>query len=183
VPGVGVDIVDLARMRSSRLAGRICTDVETAWINAGDPVVRLAACFALKEACIKAHGGRPPGFDWRTFGYDPVAAAIAGLPAVWGAIADDVVAVVGSAAAMVGASAEVGENSGREAGRVAGHSAVRAFVAEGAIDIVPGEHPADDPTPCRGSHPPRVLVDGVESVVRVTISHGPNRAVAVAWTT
>ena len=60
VVGVGIDAVDLARFRTvlarrPTLAGRVFTDAERAYAaRAADPVPRLAARFAAKEAAMKA---------------------------------------------------------------------------------------------------------------------------------
>lgn len=45
---------------------RILTVQEQSWCYQGDlpPVVRVAACLAVKESLIKALGGRPVGFRW-----------------------------------------------------------------------------------------------------------------------
>ena len=72
--GVGVDIVELGRLRrgselSDLLSRRVLTSSEQAWCAAdGSAPTRLATCIAVKEAAIKVIGGRPSGFDWRHVG-------------------------------------------------------------------------------------------------------------------
>lgn len=62
VVGVGTDLVDIDRFRrvlarTPRLADRVFTDTERAYAgSARDPVPRLAARFAAKEAALKALG-------------------------------------------------------------------------------------------------------------------------------
>jgi holo-[acyl-carrier protein] synthase len=62
VVGVGVDLCDVARMRSalartSGVATRVFTDGERAYCGrARDPAPRFAARFAAKEAVLKALG-------------------------------------------------------------------------------------------------------------------------------
>jgi holo-[acyl-carrier protein] synthase len=63
IVGIGVDIVDIARLESAlrrtpALASRLFTDAE----RGGGPA-SLAACFAAKEAAAKALGA-PPGLRW-----------------------------------------------------------------------------------------------------------------------
>jgi holo-[acyl-carrier protein] synthase len=64
IVGVGVDVVDIARLdralsRTPRLADRLFTDGERS-----RPVASLAARFAAKEAVAKALGA-PGGLRWR----------------------------------------------------------------------------------------------------------------------
>ena len=63
IVGIGVDIVDIARLQSAlrrtpSLASRLFTDGER-----GNGPASLAACFAAKEAVAKALGA-PPGLRW-----------------------------------------------------------------------------------------------------------------------
>jgi holo-[acyl-carrier protein] synthase len=63
IVGIGVDIVDIARLQSAlrrtpSLASRLFTDGER-----GRGPDSLAACFAAKEAVAKALGA-PPGLRW-----------------------------------------------------------------------------------------------------------------------
>ena len=120
---VGVDVVDLRRVERSLarsrdgLASRLCTSEERSWITEGDAAPRTAALFALKEAWIKANGGRPAGFAWSaaaradadasaswiTAALDALGVdvrdmcCVGGLPAAWGVRGDNVVALVGGA--------------------------------------------------------------------------------------
>lgn len=70
---VGVDVVEVARIarlldrESERMHRTIATPAEVAWVSDAGPgaaTVRTAALFAVKEAVIKALGGRPPRFRW-----------------------------------------------------------------------------------------------------------------------
>jgi holo-[acyl-carrier protein] synthase len=69
IAGVGVDIVDIARLqaalrRTPELAGRLFTDAERAGVSGRSaPVASLAASFAAKEALAKVLGA-PPGLSW-----------------------------------------------------------------------------------------------------------------------
>ncbi|HEX6470703.1 MAG TPA: 4'-phosphopantetheinyl transferase superfamily protein [Streptosporangiaceae bacterium] len=79
-PRVGVDIVDLGRIARARRNGldqHICSVPERAELAAYDDsgrggesrgeagsLRRLAATWAVKEAAIKAAGGRPENFSW-----------------------------------------------------------------------------------------------------------------------
>ena len=115
--GVGVDIVGVdriakARRRSAeRFVARLCDSAEQAWV--GDDDVRLAAAFALKEAWIKANGGRPSGFSWTACTFDLggavapswlaaaediVAQPVGGLAGAWMQRDGEVIAFVGDAA-------------------------------------------------------------------------------------
>ena len=70
VVGVGVDVVDVARLarvldRTPTVADRVFGDEERAYAGAGDDALRrLAARFAAKEAAAKALGA-PSGVRWR----------------------------------------------------------------------------------------------------------------------
>ena len=70
VIGVGVDVVDVARLarvltRTPRVADRVFATGERAYAGAGDESVRrLAARFAAKEAAAKALGA-PSRARWR----------------------------------------------------------------------------------------------------------------------
>jgi holo-[acyl-carrier protein] synthase len=70
IRGIGVDLVDVDRMRRSlartpSLASRLFTDDERAYAErAPDPTERLAARFAAKEAVMKALGVGLGAFDW-----------------------------------------------------------------------------------------------------------------------
>jgi len=70
VIGIGVDLVDVARMRKAlertpSLADRLFTPDELAYARAAtDPTQRLAARFAAKEAVMKALGVGLGAFDW-----------------------------------------------------------------------------------------------------------------------
>jgi len=69
IAGVGVDIVDIARLsavleRTPDLAERLFTDAERkAASDRGEPVRLLAGSFAAKEALAKALGA-PAGLNW-----------------------------------------------------------------------------------------------------------------------
>jgi holo-[acyl-carrier protein] synthase len=71
VRGVGIDAVDVARLRRvldrrPRLAQRVFTDEERAYAAAAtDPGPRLAARFAAKEAVAKALGVGIGAVSWR----------------------------------------------------------------------------------------------------------------------
>lgn len=61
--GIGTDIVEIARIRKAlnvsgdRLISRLCTWQEALYIkDKKDPAISLAACFAGKEAVLKALG-------------------------------------------------------------------------------------------------------------------------------
>jgi phosphopantetheinyl transferase (holo-ACP synthase) len=231
--GIGVDVVDIGRItasvdrRQDALARRLLNGTERAWVDgAPDPVVGLAVCLGLKEAAIKALGGRPPGFAWPDLARDEPAtmappawlvdivgalgagdvefATIGGRPGAWGVVADTIVAVVATddsgatiaaARVAIAGDTEAGdltaaelEYAGSSAERRAGRRAARAAVLQlpgledAVVETLPGVHPPTSTRPCRGgSHPPRVLVNGRDSDVRVTISHGQSAAVAVAW--
>lgn len=86
IVGIGVDLVDIARLeqalrRTPALAARLFTERER-----GAPPASLAACFAAKEAVAKALGA-PAGLRWADVevGHDP-----AGRPglAVRGTVAE-----------------------------------------------------------------------------------------------
>jgi hydroxyethylthiazole kinase-like uncharacterized protein yjeF len=70
IAGVGVDVVDLERFRAvlartPGVAARLFTDAERAYADlAADPVERLAARFAAKEAVLKALGSGLSGASW-----------------------------------------------------------------------------------------------------------------------
>lgn len=70
VVGVGVDVVDVARLgrsleRTPALADRVFTEGERAYAGEGETALpRLAARFAAKEAAAKALGA-PPEAGWR----------------------------------------------------------------------------------------------------------------------
>lgn len=69
IAGVGVDIVDIARLeaalrRTPELAVRLFTDVERAApTDSARSVASLAGCFAAKEALAKVLGA-PAGLAW-----------------------------------------------------------------------------------------------------------------------
>jgi phosphopantetheinyl transferase (holo-ACP synthase) len=212
-PGIGVDVADLGRIfrsverRRGKLARRVLSDVERRWVDAGDSVVRLAACFALKEAAIKALGARPRPFAWtglRTRPADDGAAWMASqlgelgardvawasvneAPAAWGVDDHVVIALVsdGRRPTSVGTGRVVVEPDVTQhgAGRRAADAAVRSLLPDsaGQVEIRSGVHPPDDLSPCHGSHPPVVAVDGQPGDIAVSISHCPTVAVAVAW--
>ena len=62
VAGIGVDIVDIARMRrvlerTPRMYERVFTPAERAWCDARpNPAASYAGCFAAREAVLKALG-------------------------------------------------------------------------------------------------------------------------------
>jgi len=66
----GIDVVELARVDAAlsrhdgTLAGRLATRDELGRRGATPLPVHCAALLALKEATVKAIGGRPPGFGW-----------------------------------------------------------------------------------------------------------------------
>ena len=70
VIGIGVDLVDVERMRSAlartpTLAARLFSPAERAYAEAaGDPAPRYAARFAAKEAVMKALGVGLGAIDW-----------------------------------------------------------------------------------------------------------------------
>jgi holo-[acyl-carrier protein] synthase len=69
IVGVGLDLVDIDRFRttldrSPRLAERLFTPDERDVHGRGDPVHRLAARFAAKEALMKALGVGLGAFDF-----------------------------------------------------------------------------------------------------------------------
>src|SRR5512141_1929636 len=73
IAGIGVDIVDIARIQSlldryrERFLGRVYTEEETAYAMRGaNAAERLAGRFAVKEAVLKALGtGKTQGILWR----------------------------------------------------------------------------------------------------------------------
>lgn len=72
VCGIGVDLVEYARMREAylrrpeRLPARICLEAERDWVSRGrEPWRRLAAVFGVKEAVMKALGTGMKGVGWR----------------------------------------------------------------------------------------------------------------------
>ena len=70
IVGIGVDVVDVARLersleRTPALADRVFTEAERAYAGDGaEASRRLAARFAAKEAAAKALGA-PPEATWR----------------------------------------------------------------------------------------------------------------------
>ena len=62
IKGTGIDLTELDRIRAlwerygQRFAAKILTDRERAQLPGRDPVPRLAALFACKEAAVKALG-------------------------------------------------------------------------------------------------------------------------------
>lgn len=70
IHGIGVDLVDVDRLRRSlartpTLAARLFTDDERAYAEqAKDPAERYAVRFAAKEAVMKALGVGLGAFDW-----------------------------------------------------------------------------------------------------------------------
>ncbi|SHN27609.1 4'-phosphopantetheinyl transferase superfamily protein [Cryptosporangium aurantiacum] len=64
---VGIDVVEVDRVArlvaryGGRLRRTIGSPAEASWAAS---TVRVAALFAVKEATVKAVGGRPPGFRW-----------------------------------------------------------------------------------------------------------------------
>lgn len=83
--GIGVDLVDVDRMRASlartpTLAERLFTPGERAYATeARDPAERFAARFAAKEAVLKALGVGLGAADWHDI---EVVRAISGAPSV-----------------------------------------------------------------------------------------------------
>ena len=73
IAGIGVDIVDIARIQSlldrygDRFLSRVYTEAETAYaMRSGNKGERLAGRFAVKEAMMKALGtGKSQGILWR----------------------------------------------------------------------------------------------------------------------
>ena len=73
IVGIGVDIVDIARIQSlldryrERFLGRVYTEEETAYAMRGaNAAERLAGRFAVKEAVLKALGtGKTQGILWK----------------------------------------------------------------------------------------------------------------------
>lgn len=73
IAGIGVDIVDIARIRGlldrygERFLRRVYTEAETAYAMGGaNSAERLAGRFAVKEAMMKALGtGKSQGILWR----------------------------------------------------------------------------------------------------------------------
>jgi holo-[acyl-carrier protein] synthase len=65
---IGVDVLEAARVErllaryGRRMHRTIATPAETAWV--GSSALRMAGLFAVKEAVIKALGGRGQGFRW-----------------------------------------------------------------------------------------------------------------------
>jgi hydroxyethylthiazole kinase-like uncharacterized protein yjeF len=93
IAGVGVDVVDVERFRTvlartPGIAARLFTDDERAYAEqARDPVERLAARFAAKEAVLKALGTGLSGASWHDV---EVQRSAAGRPtvAVGGVVAE-----------------------------------------------------------------------------------------------
>lgn len=63
IDGIGTDIVEIDRIRKAldtsgdKFIARVCTQQEAEYIKSKkDPAVSLAACFAGKEAVLKAFG-------------------------------------------------------------------------------------------------------------------------------
>ena len=73
IAGIGVDIVDVARIQAlldrhgERFLRRVYTEAETAYaMGAANKAERLAGRFAVKEAVMKALGtGKSQGILWR----------------------------------------------------------------------------------------------------------------------
>lgn len=73
IAGVGVDIVDIARIQAlldrygERFLGRVYTEAESAYaMDGANRAERLAGRFAVKEAVMKALGtGKSQGILWR----------------------------------------------------------------------------------------------------------------------
>lgn len=73
IAGIGVDIVDIARIQAlldrhgERFLRRVYTEAETAYAMSGaNKAERLAGRFAVKEAVMKALGtGKSQGILWR----------------------------------------------------------------------------------------------------------------------
>ena len=69
IAGIGVDIVDIARLeaalrRTPGLAARLFTEAEQSGVSERHaPAESLAGCFAAKEALAKVLGA-PPGLRW-----------------------------------------------------------------------------------------------------------------------
>jgi holo-[acyl-carrier protein] synthase len=69
IAGIGVDMVDIARLaaaleRTPALASRLFTEAELAAVkDRASPVTSLAGCFAAKEALAKILGA-PRGLRW-----------------------------------------------------------------------------------------------------------------------
>jgi len=68
----GVDVVALSRAQQlldrygAAIGERVAIPEEAAWIFAGpDSAIRLGALLGMKEASIKAMGGRPEPFRWQ----------------------------------------------------------------------------------------------------------------------
>ena len=71
---LGIDVVEIARVRraverTAAFARRVLDEEERRqWTEAGYELVdAVAVCFSVKEAVIKALGGRPPDFRWDAF--------------------------------------------------------------------------------------------------------------------
>ena len=83
--GIGVDLVDVARMRTAivrtpTLAARLFTDDERAYAeSAKDPAERFAVRFAAKEAVMKALGVGLGAVEWHDI---EVVRADSGAPSV-----------------------------------------------------------------------------------------------------
>lgn len=77
----GIDIVPLARVEGmlarygDTLTTRLAADDERAGPAATPAAHHVAALIAIKEATIKAVGGRPPGFGWHGINVTPSLAA------------------------------------------------------------------------------------------------------------
>lgn len=61
---LGVDVINLDRRTDElrALVGRVVAADEI--LPEADDALEILACVAVKEAVIKAVGGRPPGFSW-----------------------------------------------------------------------------------------------------------------------
>lgn len=77
VAGVGVDLVDISRMRqilvrTPRFIWRVFTETERAWCERrADPAAAYAGCFAVREAVLKALGvGFSSGVTYRDVSVD-----------------------------------------------------------------------------------------------------------------
>jgi phosphopantetheinyl transferase (holo-ACP synthase) len=106
-PRVGVDIVDLGRIARARRDGldqHLCGAPERAELAACDDdgrgegsrgeegaLRRLAATWAVKEAAIKAAGGRPENFSWSAIRVFHTNRAAGHLARLAGAALDEVV--------------------------------------------------------------------------------------------
>jgi len=97
---VGVDAVELDRVLRlgprATLLHRIAADGETEFADAldaqfGEPV-GVAALLAVKEAVVKAVGGRPAGFTWRDAAVRSLPAPPAEAAAVLRGVANDLLA-------------------------------------------------------------------------------------------